>query len=345
MALFSQNMLELAIELAAHDRTYEDMVTKFVEHFFYIAAAMNRSGSGRHVGRRGRLLLRPAAAPRRKRHTGSRCARWWDSCPCAPRRLIGEVAAGECPADDRWAHEERLRRMPELKETIHPTGPGHFGVAERGILALVNPERLRRILTKMLDENEFLSPYGIRSLSKFHEKHPYIFHVDGQEYRVDYLPAESNTGMFGGNSNWRGPIWMPVNALILRALQNFYLYYGDNFKIECPTGSGKMMNLFEVSQGDRRSAHPDLTARRARPAARLWRRGEIPERSTLARLHPLLRILPRRQWRRTGRQPSDRVDGTRGQDRSSFTVCWIPSDSWKGARRAVFKESGQQKKR
>ena len=143
---------------------------------------------------------------------------------------------------------ERLRRMPELLESIHPTGPGHFGVAERGIMALVNPERLRRILTKMLDENEFLGPYGIRSLSKFHEQHPYVFHVGGQEYRVDYLPAESNTGMFGGNSNWRGPVWMPVNAMIIRALLNFYLYYGDNFKIECPTGSGKMMNLFEVSK-------------------------------------------------------------------------------------------------
>jgi hypothetical protein len=138
--------------------------------------------------------------------------------------------------------------MPELVETMHPTGPGHLGVAERGIIALINPERLRRILTKMLDENEFLSPYGIRSLSKFHEKHPFIFHVQGQEYRVDYLPAESNTGMFGGNSNWRGPIWMPVNTLLIRALLNFYLYYGDNFKIECPTGSGKMMNLFEVSK-------------------------------------------------------------------------------------------------
>jgi len=144
--------------------------------------------------------------------------------------------------------QERLRRIPELKATIHPTGPGHFGVAERGIMALVNPERLRRILAKMLDENEFLSHYGIRSLSKFHEQHPFVLHVGGQEYRVDYLPAESNTGMFGGNSNWRGPIWMPVNALIIRALLSFYLYDGDNFKIECPTGSGKLMNLFEVSK-------------------------------------------------------------------------------------------------
>jgi len=143
---------------------------------------------------------------------------------------------------------ERIARMPELLESIHPTGPGHFGVAERGIMALVRPDRLRRILTRMLDESEFLSPYGIRSLSKFHERHPYVFHVQGKEYRVDYLPAESNTGMFGGNSNWRGPVWLPVNVLIIRALQQFYMFHGDGFRIECPTGSGRMMNLFEVSK-------------------------------------------------------------------------------------------------
>jgi hypothetical protein len=144
--------------------------------------------------------------------------------------------------------KERQRKMPHLMNTIHPTGEGHWGVDDRGIIALVNPERLRRILTKMLDENEFLSPYGIRSLSKYHQDHPYVINVGGQEYRVDYLPGESDTGMFGGNSNWRGPIWMPVNALIIRALQNFYGYYGDSFQIECPTGSGHMMNLFEVSK-------------------------------------------------------------------------------------------------
>jgi hypothetical protein len=100
----------------------------------------------------------------------------------------------------------------------------------------------------MLDENEFLGPHGIRALSKFHEKHPYTFNVHGQEHRVDYLPAESDNGMFGGNSNWRGPVWMPVNVILLRALLNYFLYYGDSFKVECPTGSGKMMNLFEVSK-------------------------------------------------------------------------------------------------
>jgi hypothetical protein len=144
--------------------------------------------------------------------------------------------------------QERVRRMPGLMKSVHATGPGNWGVANRGIFALVNQERLRRILSKMLDENEFLSPYGLRALSKYHQDHPYVFDVHGQEYRVDYLPAESDTGMFGGNSNWRGPIWMPVNIILIRALLQYYLYYGDSFKIECPTGSGKMMNLFEVSK-------------------------------------------------------------------------------------------------
>jgi hypothetical protein len=244
MALFSQNMGELAIELAAHDPTYQGMFTKFSEHFFYIARAMNRSdgmwdeGDGFYYDI---LRLPDGSATRLK-----------------VRSMVGLLPLCATTVIEKWQREsipqamvqlmERARRIPELFETIHPTGPGHYGVAERGISALVTPERLRRILTKMLDENEFLSPYGIRSLSKFHERHPYIFHVQGREYRVDYLPAESNTGMFGGNSNWRGPIWMPVNALIIRALLQYYLYYGDNFKIECPTGSGKMMNLFEVGE-------------------------------------------------------------------------------------------------
>jgi hypothetical protein len=143
---------------------------------------------------------------------------------------------------------ERLRRMPELSETMHPVGQDHFGVAGRSVLSLVNSDRLRRILAKMLDENEFLSPYGIRALSKFHEHNPYVLNVMGQEFRVAYLPAESDSGMFGGNSNWRGPIWMPVNVMLIRALLNFYAYYGDTFTIECPTGSGTMMNLFEVAK-------------------------------------------------------------------------------------------------
>jgi hypothetical protein len=246
MALFSQNMLEIAFEIAVHDPTYEDMVMKFAEHFYYIASGMNRSGGDgmwdEEDGFYYDLLQLPDGSA-----TRLKVRSMVGLLPLCATTVVEKSQRESVPR--AMAHiTERLRRMPELRKTIHPTGPGHFGVAERGIMALVTPERLRRILTKMLDENEFLSPYGIRSLSKFHEQHPFIFNVSGQEYRVDYLPAESNTGMFGGNSNWRGPVWMPVNAMIIRALQNFYLYYGDNFKIECPTGSGKMMNLFEVSK-------------------------------------------------------------------------------------------------
>jgi len=246
MALFSQNMLELAVELAAHDPIYEDMVLKFVEHFYYIAAGMNRPGQDgmwdEEDGFYYDLLCLPDGSSQRLK----------------VRSMVGLLPLCATTVIEEWQRErvpralaqmfERLDRMPELKVTMHPMGPGHLGVADRGILAMVTPERLHRILTKMLDEDEFLGPHGIRSLSKFHEQHPFIFHVQGQEYRVDYLPGESNTGMFGGNSNWRGPVWMPVNIMIIRALLNFYMYYGDDFKIECPTGSGIMMNLFEVSK-------------------------------------------------------------------------------------------------
>ena len=132
-----------------------------------------------------------------------------------------------------------MRRMPELLETIHPTGPGHYGVAERGILALVNPERLRRILSRMLDENEFLSPYGIRSISKFHENILMcLMCMARNSGSTTFLPNQT-PGCSVAIPTGAGPIWMPVNIMLIRALLNFYLYYGDNFKIECPTGSGK----------------------------------------------------------------------------------------------------------
>ncbi|MBL7849204.1 MAG: glucosidase [Cyclobacteriaceae bacterium] len=246
MALFSQNMLELAVELCKHDPTYQEMVFKFVEHFFYIAAAMNQPGPDgmwdEEDGFYYDLLRLPDGSSTRLK----------------VRSLVGLLPLCATTVIEKEQRElvplamaaitERLRRMPILLESIHPTGPGNFGIKERGIMSLINPDRLRRILTRMLDENEFLGPHGIRSISKFHEKNPYVFYIGGREYRVDYLPAESDTGMFGGNSNWRGPVWMPVNVMIIRALQQFYLYYGDNFRIECPTHSGKLMNLFEVSK-------------------------------------------------------------------------------------------------
>jgi hypothetical protein len=246
MAFFSQNMLEMAFELALHDPTYEDMVVKFIEHFYFIAAAMNKPGPDgmwdEEDGFYYDLLRLPDGSAQRLKVRSL-----VGLLPLCATTIVEKEQREKMPrAEDHII--ERQRRMPELLKSIHPTGPGNFGVSERGILALVNPDRLRKILSKMLDENEFLGPYGIRSISKYHEKHPYIFNVNGEEFRVDYLPAESNTGMFGGNSNWRGPVWMPVNVVLIRALQQFYLYYGDRFKVECPTGSGKMMNLFEVSK-------------------------------------------------------------------------------------------------
>ena len=265
MALFSQNMLELAVELASQDPVYEEMVFKFVEHFYFIASAMNQPGDDgmwdEEDGFYYDLLRLPDGSAQRLK----------------VRSMVGLLPLCATSVMEKWQREripkamahiyERIRRIPELLKVIHPTGPDHRGVDDRGILALVGPERLRRILTKMLDENEFLSPYGIRSMSKFHEQNPFVLHVNGQEYRVDYLPAESNTGMFGGNSNWRGPVWMPVNVMLIRSLLNFYLYYGDNFKIECPTGSGNLMNLFEVAKeiADRLTSIFTLNEQNRRP--------------------------------------------------------------------------------
>jgi len=140
------------------------------------------------------------------------------------------------------------KRHPELIAHITPVEEGFIGYKGRRILSLVTKKKLQRVLNYMLDENEFFSPYGIRSLSKYHLDHPFTFRVGHEEYRVQYLPAESNTGMFGGNSNWRGPVWMPVNILIIRSLLNLYHFYGKDFKVQCPTGSGNYMNLFEVAK-------------------------------------------------------------------------------------------------
>ena len=246
VSLFCQNMLEISVELAAHNPALEDMALKFADHFLLVAHAMNQVGDGgmwdEEDGFYYDVLRLPDGTATRLK----------------VRSMVGLLPICATTVIEPWQRErvpmvaevlrDRLRRMPELRESIHPTGAGHLGYADRGIIALVNPERLRRILTRMLDENEFLSPYGIRALSRYHADHPYVFNTGGQDYRVNYLPAESDTGMFGGNSNWRGPVWMPVNVLLLRALLSFYCFYGDKFKIECPTGSGKLMNLFEVAQ-------------------------------------------------------------------------------------------------
>ena len=246
VAMFCQNMAEISIELAAHDPFYEDMAAKFADHFLWIARAMNQTGPGGMWDEEDGFYYDVLRLPD------------GNAWRLKVRSMVGLLPLCATVVIEPWQRErvpaalrmfwERTRRMPELLESIHATGPGQFGYGERGIAALVNENRLRRILTRMLDENEFLSPYGIRALSRYHADHPFVVNVGGQEYRVNYLPAESDTGMFGGNSNWRGPIWMPVNALLIRALLSFYGYYGNNFKIECPTGSGKLMNLFEVAR-------------------------------------------------------------------------------------------------
>jgi hypothetical protein len=140
------------------------------------------------------------------------------------------------------------KRHPEVVSHMAPTREGFIGYKGRRLLSILNKQKLERVLAYLLDENEFLGPHGIRSLSRYHLDHPFVFNVGNQEYKVQYLPGESNTGMFGGNSNWRGPVWMPVNALLIRALLNLYSFYGNEFKIQCPTGSGRYMTLFEVAQ-------------------------------------------------------------------------------------------------
>ena len=246
MSLFCINMFDLASELASVDKSYEDFIVKFLEHFAWIAAGINRKGHDslwdEEDGFYYDLLRLPNGESKRMK----------------VRSMVGLLPFCAVAVIEKYQRERNpeaykialnlVCKMPELLDYIHPTGPGHLGHSERGILGLLNPDKIRRVLSRMLDENEFLGPYGIRALSKYHEKNPYIMNVGGQEFRVEYLPGESNSGMFGGNSNWRGPVWMPVNVLIIRALVQYYMFYGDSFKVECPTGSGKFMTLFEVSK-------------------------------------------------------------------------------------------------
>ena len=245
MCFFSQNMLEIALELAKYDPSYQDIAAKFVEHFLWIAAAMDRVGIqedeswDEEDGFFYDVLRFPDGSVQRIKI----------------RSMVGLLplcAPAVIPPDMTTKFPEFTKRLEDFLDrhrfilaNVHP--PNVPGAEGRYLLSLCDETKLRRILTRMLDEERFLSPFGIRSLSKWHEQHPYTFDVHGQRHEVKYLPAESDTGMFGGNSNWRGPIWLPVNMLILRGLLQFYLYYGDNFKIECPTGSGCMMNLFEVT--------------------------------------------------------------------------------------------------
>ncbi|HEX6435966.1 MAG TPA: glucosidase, partial [Candidatus Binatia bacterium] len=248
MAFYCQTMAEMALILTEYDPMYEDMAFKFLQHFMWIAYAMDRIGEhhdemwDEQDGFFYDLLRLPDGRAMRLK----------------VRSLVGLLplcASTVFPpkADERFPRLTEMialfrKRHPELVSHVAPTSDGYIGYKGRRMLSILNKQKLERVLAYLLDENEFLGSHGIRSLSRYHLEHPFVFQVGGQEYKVHYLPGESNTGMFGGNSNWRGPVWMPVNALIIRALLNLYSFYGNEFKVQCPTGSGRYMTLFEVAQ-------------------------------------------------------------------------------------------------
>ncbi|HEX5205347.1 glucosidase [Paractinoplanes rhizophilus] len=243
MALYCQNMLQIALELARDDPGYVEQAQTYLEHFAWIAAAVNHPGRAsmwdEDDGFFYDLLRLPDGTATRLK----------------VRSMVGLLPLAAATVFDASV----VARHPEIIDegnsflAAHPSVSaavpgGYAGRHGTHLLALFDETRLRRILARLLDENEFLSPYGIRSLSKFHDAHPFEFDVGGARYRVAYTPAESDSGMFGGNSNWRGPIWFPVNALMIRALLNLYGGYGDDFTVECPTGSGVRLTLFEVAR-------------------------------------------------------------------------------------------------
>jgi len=245
MALFCQNMIEIAAQLADERPTYFHMVKKFIEHFLWIATAMVHCGEDVGMWDEGDgffydVLRLPGRGSQRLKVRSM-----VGLLPFCAVTVMEDRATPEA-AETKQRLREFLNVRPELRTFIHD--PSKRGVANRFMAAILNEDKLRRVLAKMLDENEFLSPYGIRSLSRYHAQHPYVFRSEDREYEVSYMPAESDTGMFGGNSNWRGPIWMPVNGLIIRALLQYYMFYGNDFTVECPTGSGRQMTLYQVAE-------------------------------------------------------------------------------------------------
>jgi Mannosylglycerate hydrolase MGH1-like glycoside hydrolase domain len=247
MAFYCQCMLEMALILCEYDTMYEDIAFKFVQHFMWISYAMDRIGDqhdemwDEQDGFFYDLLRSPDGQAVRLK----------------VRSMVGllPLCASTVFPPDTLKRFPRLagmialfrKRHPELMSHVAPTEEGFIGFKGRGLLSVVNENKLKKVMAHLLDEDEFLGPYGIRSLSRYHREHPFTLSVAGQEHQVQYLPAESDTGMFGGNSNWRGPVWMPVNALIIRALLNLYSFYGDEFTVECPTRSGCFMTLFDVA--------------------------------------------------------------------------------------------------
>jgi hypothetical protein len=246
MVFFSQQMLRIAVELALHEPLYEEFVSKFFQHTVWISSAMDKIGNHQddmwdeEDGFFYDVLCLPNGESQRLKVRSI-----VGLLPLAAVAIFDEDILERLPNFRKFA-KEFLTRHPELAKNIHM--PAQKGVNGRRLLSIVNEDKLRKILSRMLDENEFLSPYGIRSLSRYHKDHPFVFCHNGEQSTVEYVAGDSNSWMFGGNSNWRGPVWMPVNLLLLVALLRLYSYYGDEFTIECPTGSGHDMTLFEVAQ-------------------------------------------------------------------------------------------------
>jgi hypothetical protein len=245
MGMYCLNMLAMALELAKNNPTYEDIASKFFEHFLYIADGMNHIGETNiHLwDDTDQFFYDVLHLPHGARHH-LKVRSMVGLVPLFAVETLEQNTLERFPGF-RQRFEWFINNRPNLQKNIACLEIP--GIGARRLLAIVNPEKLKSILQRMLDETEFLSPYGIRSVSKYHADHPYIFEIDGQPYRVDYEPAESTSGMFGGNSNWRGPVWFPMNYLIIESLQKLYRYLGDEFKVECPTRSGQFMNLTEVA--------------------------------------------------------------------------------------------------
>jgi hypothetical protein len=244
MAFYAQHMLDMALELAMVDPSYEDIAIKFYEHVIRISAATDRVGGTDCMWDEEDGFFYDVLRVPGQWSTRLKVRSIVGLLPLCAVTIYRPEEVAHLPsfvARVRWFNEHRPHLFANLP-------PARTGVGGRVMLSLLTEDRLRRVLRRMLDPQEFLSDFGIRSLSRYHLEHPYSIRADGHEYGVSYLPAESNTAMFGGNSNWRGPIWAPINALIVRALMQMYAFYGNEFKVECPTGSGTYMTLFEVAK-------------------------------------------------------------------------------------------------
>jgi hypothetical protein len=245
MAMYTLNLLAIAVELACQNPAYEDVASKFWEHFLYIARAMShRGGDGQSLwNEEDGFFYDVLHLPNGVR------------MPLKVRSMVGLIPlfAVETLEPEVLRKLQGFRRRMEWfidnrgDLVCNAACMRTCGMGERRLLSIAGRDQLRRVLHVMLDESEFLSPYGIRALSKFHERNPYVLNFGGVEHRVDYEPGESRTALYGGNSNWRGPIWFPVNYLLIESLQKYHHYFGDEFKVEFPTGSGNLLTLANVA--------------------------------------------------------------------------------------------------